>query len=178
MFRKDKKDEIAAVRRIAESIGARVAVSRHWALGGEGALELADAVLDACNDEKPFKYHYEQSAPLRKRIEQIATTVYGAKIVEYSPQAEVEAKRIESDPSLANFATCMVKTHLSVTDDPSIKGSPVNWPLRIRNIMVYGGARLIVPVAGDISLMPGTSSDPAFRRVDVDTENGNVQGLF
>ncbi len=177
-FYTDTKDEIAAVRRAAEAAGARVAVSRHWELGGEGALEFADAVLDACEDSTDFKFLYDLDMPLRQRIEKIAKEVYGADGVDYSPDAEAKAKRIEADPELSKLGTCMVKTHLSLSDNPNLKGVPKGWRLFVRDILTYGGAGFVVPVAGTISLMPGTASDPAFRRVDVDVETGKVKGLF
>ncbi len=178
LFHTDTAEEIAAVKLMAECANVRVAVSRHWELGGEGALELADAVLDACEQKNEFKFLYELSEPLRSRIEHIAKKVYGAAGVEYTPQAAEKAARLEKDPAFADFATCMVKTHLSITDDPTIKGNPSGWILQVSDLLVYAGAGLIVPVTGKISLMPGTSSDPAFRRVDVDTETGRVTGLF
>ena len=177
-FHTDTKDEIDIVRKTAEEAGARVAVSEHWLKGGAGALELADAVIDACNDNVDFKFLYEDNVPLRQRIETIAKEVYGADGVSYSSEAKAKAERMEKDPDMQNMATCMVKTHLSLTHDPNIKGRPKDWTLPIRDIMTYGGAGFIVPVSGDIKLMPGTSSDPAFRRVDVDVETGKVKGLF
>ena len=177
-FFTDTDGEIAAVRRIAEAAGARVALSRHWEKGGEGSLEFADAVLDACEEKNDFKLLYELDVPLRKRIELIATKVYGADGVDYSPAALATAERIEKDPELSKLGTCMVKTHLSLTDNPSLKGVPKGWRLSIRDILTYGGAGFVVPVAGTISLMPGTGSDPAYRRVDVDVEAGKVKGLF
>lgn len=177
-FYTDTDNEIKAVKRIAEAAGARVALSKHWQYGGEGALELADAVVDACNEPNDFKFLYDLSTPLRKRIELIATEVYGADSVEYSPEALTKAKRMEADPELAKLGTCMVKTHLSLSDNPSMKGVPKGWKLSIRDILTYKGAGFVVPVAGSITLMPGTASDPAYRRVDVDTETGRVKGVF
>lgn len=177
-FYTDTENEIKAVRKIAESAGARVAVSRHWQFGGEGALELADAVVDACNEPNDFKLLYELSVPIRQRIEMIAKEVYGADGVEYSPNALAKAKRMESDPEISKLGTCMVKTHLSLTDNPSLKGVPKGWKLLVSDILTYKGAGFVVPVAGAIKLMPGTSSDPAYRRVDVDTETGKVKGVF
>jgi len=177
-FFTDTKDEIAVVRRLAEKAGARVALSRHWESGGEGALEFADAVIDACNDKTNFKFLYELSMPVRKRIEKLAKEVYGADGVEYSAEAAAKAKRIEEDEELSKLGTCMVKTHLSLTDNPSLKGVPKNWRLFVRDILIYGGAGFVVPVAGQITLMPGTASDPAYRRVDVDVKTGKVKGLF
>ncbi|MBI2854024.1 MAG: formate--tetrahydrofolate ligase, partial [Chloroflexi bacterium] len=177
-FYTDTKEEVALVRRTAEGAGARVAFSQHWLKGGEGALELADAVIDACEQKTNFKFLYEDSVPLRKRIELIAKEVYGADGVSYTPEAAAKAERMEKDPKLQDFATCMVKTHLSLSHDPSLKGRPKGWTLPVRDILIYGGARFIVPLAGTISLMPGTASDPAFRRVDVDVNTGKVTGLF
>jgi formate--tetrahydrofolate ligase len=177
-FYTDTKDEIATVRRIAEEAGARVAVSEHWLKGGEGALELADAVIEACEDNNHFRYLYEIDVPQRNRIEMIAEHVYGADGVEYTPQALQKLKAIEEDPELSKLGTCMVKTHLSLSDNPNIKGVPKGWKLFVRDVLVFKGAGFVVPVAGDIKLMPGTSSDPAYRRIDVDVETGRVKGLF
>ncbi len=177
-FYTDTENEIKTVRRLAEAAGARVALSRHWEKGGDGALEFADAVIDACNEKNDFKLLYELDTPLRKRIELIAKEVYGADGVDYTPEAEAKAKKMEADPELAKLGTCMVKTHLSLTDNPNLKGVPKGWRLRVRDILAYKGAGFVVPVAGTITLMPGTSSDPAYRRVDVDVETGKVKGVF
>jgi formate--tetrahydrofolate ligase len=104
--------------------------------------------------------------------------MYGASGVEYSPAALEKAKAFEADPASKGLGTCMVKTQLSLSHDPNIKGRPKNWVLPIRDIMIYKGAGFIVPVAGDIKLMPGTGSNPNFRRVDVDVETGKIRGLF
>ncbi|HHX77348.1 MAG TPA: formate--tetrahydrofolate ligase [Firmicutes bacterium] len=177
-FYTDTDDEIKAVRRLAEAAGARVAVSKHWQYGGEGALEFADAVIEACNEPNNFKYLYELDTPLRERIELIAREVYGAAGVEYSAAALSKAVRMEKDPEIQKLGTCMVKTHLSLSDNPQLKGVPRGWKLYIRDILTYKGAGFVVPVAGDINLMPGTSSDAAYRRIDVDIDTGKVRGLF
>ena len=177
-FHSDTPAETALVVRLCEEAGARVAVSEHWRKGGEGALELADAVLDACEEEVEFKYLYEMDLPLRERVERIAKEVYGASGVSFSPEANAKAERFESDPKYDDYATMMVKTHLSLSHEPSAKGVPKDWVLPIRDFLIYGGARFICPVAGGISLMPGTGSDPAYRRIDIDTETGRVTGLF
>ena len=177
-FYTDTENEIKAVRKLAEAAGARVAVSKHWQFGGEGALELADAVVDACNEPNDFKFLYDLSMPLRQRIDIIAKEVYGADGVEYSSEALAKAKRMEEDPDITQLGTCMVKTHLSLSDNPNLKGVPKGWKLIIRDILTYKGAGFVVPVAGAIKLMPGTASDPAYRRIDVDVEAGKVKGLF
>jgi methylenetetrahydrofolate dehydrogenase (NADP+)/methenyltetrahydrofolate cyclohydrolase/formyltetrahydrofolate synthetase len=177
-FHTDTKDEIAMVRKAAEAAGARCALSTHWANGGDGALELADTVMDACNQKNDFKFLYPLEMKLRERVDKIAKVVYGADGVSWTPDAEAKAKMLESDPKYADFATMMVKTHLSLTHDPAIKGTPKGWTLPIRDVLIYSGSKFLCPCAGTISLMPGTSSDPAFRRVDVDVKTGKVRGLF
>lgn len=177
-FYADTKNEIAAVKRIAEAAGASAPVSEHWLKGGDGALEFADAVVDACNQPNDFKLLYELDMPLGKRIELIAKEVYGAEGVSYTPEAETKLKRMEKDPDISKLGTCMVKTHLSLSHDPNMKGVPKGWVLPVRDILIYKGAGFVVPVAGAISLMPGTGSNPAFRRIDVDVETGKVKGLF
>jgi formate--tetrahydrofolate ligase len=174
----DTPQEIAAVKRAAEAAGARCSVSYGWAKGGEGALELADAVIDACEDKPNFSFLYPTEMKLRERVERIAKVVYGAEGVSWTPEAEAKAKSFESDPIYDDYATMMVKTHLSLSHDPTLKGVPKGWILPIRDILIFSGAKFLCPVAGDISLMPGTSSNPAFRRIDIDTKTGKVRGLF
>jgi len=178
-FYTDTDAEIALIRRICEENNVRCALSEHWQYGGEGALELAQAVIDACEEpEEPIKYLYELDTPLRERVELIAKEVYGAEGVDWAPEALAKAERFENDPKYADYCTMMVKTHLSLSHDPNIKGVPKGWRLPIRDILEYGGAKFLCPMAGTISMMPGTGSNPAYRRVDVDLETGAVTGLF
>jgi formate--tetrahydrofolate ligase len=177
-FTSDTKEEIAMVKRAAEAAGARCAVSTHWANGGDGALELADAVIDACNDDNNFDYLYPSEMKLRDRVAKIARVVYGGAGVSWDSEAEAKAKIFEADSKYDEYATMMVKTHLSLTHDPMLKGVPSGWTLPIRDILIYSGAKFLCPCAGSISLMPGTGSNPGFRKVDVDTLTGKVQGLF
>ena len=177
-FYTDTKAEIAIVRKIAEQNGALAATSEHWLKGGDGAIELAEAVVQACEEKNDFKFLYDLKTPLRQRIELIAREVYGADGVEYSDEALEKAKALEADPVSETLGTCMVKTHLSLSHDPELKGRPTGFTLPIRDILVYKGAGFIVPVAGAIKLMPGTASNPAYRRIDVDVDTGKVQGLF
>jgi formate--tetrahydrofolate ligase len=177
-FYTDTDAEVAVVKKAATAAGARCAESQHWLKGGEGALELADAVIDACNEKTEFKYLYPLEMKLRDRVALIAKEVYGADGVSWLPEAEAKAKMLEEDPKYADFATMMVKTHLSLTHDPVVKGVPKNWTLPIRDVLIYSGAKFLCPCAGTISLMPGTSSNPAFRRIDVDAATGKVSGLF
>jgi formyltetrahydrofolate synthetase len=177
-FHTDTKDEIAMVRKNAEQAGARCAVSEHWLKGGDGALELADTVMDACKDKVNLKFLYPLEMPLRKRVDVIAKEVYGADGASWTPEAEAKAKKFEENPAYKDFFTMMVKTHLSLTHDPAIKGVPKGWTIPVRDVLVFSGAGFLCPCTGAISLMPGTSSDPAYRRVDVDVKTGKVKGLF
>ena len=177
-FYTDSDEEIAVIRRAAEAAGARVAVSKHWEKGGEGAIELAQAVVEACEQKPDFKFLYPLEMPVKDRIELLATRVYGADGVSYTPEADEKLAAIAADPELAGLGTCMVKTQLSLSHDPAVKGRPKGWILPIRDVLAYRGAGFIVPVAGDIKLMPGTSSDPSFRNIDVDTKTGRVRGIF
>jgi formyltetrahydrofolate synthetase len=176
-FPTDTKEEVEIVRKAAEAAGARCAVSTHFANGGAGALDLTDAVKDACKQKNDFKFLYPNEMKLRERVDKIAKVVYGAAAVSWAPEAEAKAKAFEADKQYDGYATMMVKTHLSLTHDPTIKGTPKGWTLPIRDILIFSGAKFLCPMAGTISLMPGTGSDPAFRKVDVDVNTGKVKGL-
>jgi formyltetrahydrofolate synthetase len=177
-FETDTNAETELVRKISEQYGAHAAVSKHWLKGGEGAIELAEAVVDASDAKNNFQFLYDLDTPLRKRIDLIAREVYGAYGVSYTEKALKKVMALEGDPEAKTLGTCMVKTHLSLSHDPDLKGRPTDWELPISDILVYKGAGFIVPVAGAIKLMPGTASNPAFRRIDIDVNTGKVQGLF
>lgn len=177
-FYTDSDDEVNVIRNAAKAAGTRVATSKHWEKGGEGALELAEAVIEACEEKSNFKFLYEDELPLKSKIHKIATEIYGADGVSYSAEAESKIARIDQDKRLKNFSCCMVKTHLSLSHDKTVKGRPTGWTLPIRDVLTYGGAGFVVPVAGDISLMPGMVTDAAYRRIDIDVETGKVRGLF
>jgi len=177
-FYTDTDAELSLLKRLCAERSVRCAVSEHWQYGGAGAVELAEAVLDACEEPHALQYLYPLDMPLRERVETIAREVYGADGVDWGELATEKAERFEADPAYADFCTMMVKTHLSLSHDPAKKGVPTNWRLPIRDILVYGGAKFLCPMAGDISMMPGTGSNPAYRRIDVDTETGKVMGLF
>ncbi len=176
VFPTDTEEEHKLIRRYAEQAGARCAVSQHWRYGGEGALELADAVLDACEEEVDFKFLYPLEMPFMERVELIAKEIYGADGVSWAPAAEAKAKMLQE--RYPDFYTMVAKTHLSLSHDPTLKGVPKGWVLPIRDVLVFAGAKFLVPLCGEIRLVPGTSSDPAFRRIDIDVETGAVKGLF
>ncbi len=177
-FYTDTAAEHALVKRIAEETGAHCAVSEHWLKGGEGAVKLAEAVVAACEEENHFDYLYDLNLPLKERVEKIATEIYGADGVEWSDEAEKKINQFQRDPEAAKMGMCMVKTHLSLSHDPDLKGVPKGWTLPIRDVLIYKGAGFVVPVSGAIKLLPGTGSNPGFRRIDVDVDTGKVTGLF
>ena len=177
-FYTDKPDEIEAVRRAAVAAGARFAVSNHWARGGEGARELAEAVVDACEDKGDFRFLSGDDEPMDARIEKIAREVYGADGVDYSDEARAQLDALMANPATASLPICMAKTQYSLSHDPALLGRPRGWRLPIRSIMSYLGAGWVVPVCGDIKLMPGTTSTPAFRNIDVDVVTGRVKGIM
>jgi len=177
-FHTDTPAEQALVRRISEAAGARFAISAHWLKGGAGAIELAEAVCEACEDPNRFDYLSDLAAPLSKRIEAIVKEVYGGDGVTYSDEAKAKLDAFEADPVFSHLPVCMAKTQYSLSHDPKKVGRPKGWTLPVRDILIYQGAGLVVPVAGDIKLMPGTASNAAFRRIDIDTATGKVKGLF
>ena len=146
-FHTDSPAEVDLVKRIAEAAGARAVHSEHWLKGGPGAIELAEAVVETCEEEHDFKFLYDMKVPLRKRIELIAKEVYGAKDVTYTDLALAKAKRLEEESFGTRLGTCMAKTQLSLSHDPELKGRPTDWVLPINDILVYKGAGFVTPVA-------------------------------
>ncbi len=177
-FPTDTEAEISLVKRFSEQAGALAAGSDHWLKGGEGARELAEAVEAAAAEPKQFQYLYDLQTTLPERIEIIAREIYGADGVDFLPEAQEKLAQLAADPESRHLGTCMVKTHLSLSHDPDWKGRPRGWRLPVRDILLYQGAGFAVPVAGDIKLMPGTGSDPGFRRIEVEVDSGKVRGLF
>ena len=177
-FNTDTSAEHELVRRVSEAAGARFAVSDHWLKGGAGAIQLAETVCEACEEPNRFAYLSDLSEPLSKRIEAIVKEVYGGDGVTYTDEAKAKLDAFEADPAIAHLPVCMAKTQYSLSHDPKKVGRPKGWILPVRDILIYQGAGLVVPVAGDIKLMPGTASNAAFRRIDIDTATGKVKGLF
>lgn len=177
-FHTDTPAEHALIRRIAQAAGARVAVSNHWLQGGEGAIELAEAVIDAAAQPNQFNYLSPLTEPISKRIRTIVTEIYGGQDVEFTPEAQAKLTALEANPDTANLAVCMAKTQYSLSHDPALTGRPTGFTVPIRDILLYQGAGFVVPVSGDIKLMPGTASNPAYRRIDIDPATAQVTGLF
>jgi formate--tetrahydrofolate ligase len=174
-FPGDFASEHAVIREIAESLGARVAVSNHFAEGGAGAVELAEAVAEAAAEKTEFQLLYPSSAPLREKIETIATRVYGADGVSYSPAASRQLDRFERN-GFGDLPICMAKTHLSISSDPKLLGAPTGWTLPVREVRASVGAGFVYPICGDMRTMPGLGASPAATRIDLDAD-GEIVGL-
>ena len=183
-FPADTQTEWDLIRKESLAAGARdAAVSRHWELGGEGALELARAVERVVEQsgESPvpstgFRPLYPSEAPLSRKIETIAKEIYGAEGVDYAEGVRERLDTLE-DQGHGQLPVCMAKTQYSLSHDPRLKGAPKGWRLPVRDVRLAAGAGFVYPLCGDISTMPGLPSRPAFMDVDIDGE-GNIKGLF
>ncbi len=176
-FTDDTDAEVALVRRLAKEAGAdEVALSEVWAKGGEGGKELAEAVVRAAEKPSDFKFLYDDEDSIKEKIEKIATKMYGADGVDYSPAAEKKIK-MYTDMGMSNLAICMAKTHLSLSHDPTLKGRPTGFRIPVRDVKASVGAGFILPICGDMRTMPGLPATPAGQNIDID-ENGVISGLF
>ena len=171
----DFASEYAAIGEIAAEMGVRCAVTRHFTDGGRGAAELAEAVAEAAEQPGEFRFLYPAEAPLREKIETIATRVYGADGVDYTPSAARQLDRYERN-GFGALPVCIAKTPLSLSHDPSLRGVPAGWRLPVREVRASVGAGFIYPICGEIRTMPGLASTCAAERIDID-DDGNIVGL-
>jgi formate--tetrahydrofolate ligase len=174
-FPTDHASEHDVIRRVAEQAGARVAVATHVVDGGAGATELAQAIVEACEDESHFRFLYDAADSLKRKIEQVATTIYGAERVEYTAAANRQLQTYE-DNGFGNLPVCIAKTHLSISGDPSLKGAPTGHTLTVREVRASVGAGFVYPICGDMRTMPGLGTSPAAARIDLDAD-GQIVGL-
>ena len=174
-FPTDHKSEHDVIRRIAAEAGARVAVCTHFADGGAGAVDLAKAVVEACQEENGFHLLYPSDASLKEKIETVATKIYGAAKVEYSALANKQLKNY-TDNGFAHLPVCIAKTHLSISGDASLKGAPTGHTLTVREVRASVGAGFIYPICGEMRTLPGLGTKPAAAIIDFD-ENGEIIGL-
>jgi len=175
-FPGDHPAEHQAIREIAESMGARSAVCTHFADGGRGATELAEAVAEAADEPSEFALLYPDSASLREKIETVATKVYGADGVDYAPAADTAIDLYERN-GFGELPVCIAKTHLSISSDPKLKGAPTGWVLPVREVRASVGAGFVYPICGDMRTMPGLGKNPAAHHIDVKPD-GTIVGLF
>jgi len=178
-FTSDTDKEIEVVKKAAEEAGAEGAfLSDVWAKGGEGGVELAEAVVSACeiSDPKKFKFLYTDEMSIKEKIETVAREIYRADGVDYTPEAEARIK-LFTDMGLSHLPLCMAKTHLSFTHDPALKGTPRGWTLPITDVRASVGAGFLFPLCGTMRTMPGLPTRPVFTDIDIDLETGKVLGL-
>jgi formate--tetrahydrofolate ligase len=174
-FPTDHPSEHRAIREVAERMGARSAVCTHFADGGIGAAELAEAVAEAASEPSEFRFLYDGEASLRDKIETVARRVYGADGVSYTAVASKQLDTYEA-AGFGRLPVCIAKTHLSISSDPTLKGAPTGWTLPVREVRASAGAGFVYPICGEIRTMPGLSALPAAARIDLDDE-GEIVGL-
>jgi formate--tetrahydrofolate ligase len=175
-FPTDHPSEHQVIRDIAESLGARVAVCTHFADGGAGAVDLARAVVEACEEPNGFHLLYPDSASLKEKIEIVATTIYGAANVEYSELANEQLATYEAN-GFSHLPVCIAKTHLSISGDPKLKGAPTGHTLTVREVRASVGAGFVYPICGEMRTMPGLGANPAALHIDIGPD-GRIVGLF
>jgi formate--tetrahydrofolate ligase len=174
-FPSDHDSEHKALREIADQAGVRAAICTHFAHGGRGAAELAEAVAEAADEPSEFRMLYPDKASLRDKINTIATQVYGADGVDYDLTAARQLDSYERN-GFGHLAVCIAKTHLSISSDPLLKGAPTGWRLPVREVRASVGAGFVYPICGDMRTMPGLPMHPAVHHIDLD-EHGQVVGL-
>jgi formate--tetrahydrofolate ligase len=175
VFPGDHAADIRAIEEIAAEYGARSAVSTHFVDGGAGAKELAHAVAEAAEEPSEFRVLYPDDMALRDKIHTVATRVYGADGVDYTPLAARQLDTFERN-GFGSLPVCIAKTHLSISADPSLRGAPTGWRLPVREVRASVGAGFVYPICGAMSTMPGLGAAPAMQRIDIDAD-GNIVGL-
>lgn len=177
-FDTDTDAEIEYIRSLCASKGVDVALSEVFAKGGEGGIELAEAVVKACEKPSDFRFMYEDEQSIKEKIEAVATKIYGADAVIYEGSAEKQIAEIEKlSPEYSRFPVCFAKTQYSLSDDPSKLGRPKGFKITVREVKVSAGAGFVVVLTGTIVTMPGLPPTPAAEAIDID-ENGIITGLF
>lgn len=176
-FKYDTEAEIKLVESMAQQAGAVAVKASHWMDGGAGAVELAEAVMDAAKQTSNFEFLYPLDWSIKQKIETIAAKIYGADGVDYSPEAEAKIE-LYTRNGFDKLPICMAKTHLSLSHDPTLKGRPTGWRLPVRDIRASVGAGFLYPLCGKMSTMPGLPTRPVFYDVDLDLNTGKVLGLF
>ena len=175
-FPTDTEAEVELVRKKCQELGVNVALSQVWAKGGEGGIELAKEVIRLCDEPNDFQFCYPDEYSLKEKINAIATKIYGADGVDYTPEAEKELANLEKI-GFGKVPVCMAKTQYSLTDDQTKLGRPTGFRITVRQVTISAGAGFVVALTGEIMKMPGLPKVPAAEKIDVD-ENGVISGLF
>lgn len=176
-FKYDSDNELKFLERVVDDSGSVAVRATHWMNGGAGAVELADAVMDAAKQTTNFQFLYPLDLPIKQKIETIAREIYRADGVDYSPEAE-EKIELYTRNGFGGLPICMAKTHLSFTADAAVKGAPTGFRIPIRDIRASVGAGFLYPLVGTMRTMPGLPTRPVFYDVDLDLKTGKVTGLF
>ncbi|MBM44850.1 MAG: formate--tetrahydrofolate ligase [Acidimicrobiaceae bacterium] len=174
-FPEDKEADLAAIAEIATEYGALSARCTHFANGGAGATELAEAVAQAANEESSFAPLYGDELPLKDKIRTVAKQVYGAEDVSFTAMANKQLNRYEEN-GFGRLPVCIAKTHLSISSDPKLLGAPTGWTLPVREVRASVGAGFVYPICGEMRTMPGLGKNPAANHIDIDAD-GNIVGL-
>jgi formate--tetrahydrofolate ligase len=172
----DSDAEVQALIERGEHHGVKVILSRHFAEGGEGAIELAKEVVALCEQPNYFKFLYEDSTPLWDKMKTVATRIYGASDITADTKVRNQIKQLQ-DTGYGHLPICVAKTQYSFSTDPKLRGAPVDHVVNIREVRLAAGAEFIVMICGDIMTMPGLPRVPAANSIDVD-ETGKIVGLF
>ena len=175
-FPTDTPEEIALITGECAKLGVKAVLSNAWAEGGKGAMELAQTVVELCEAENNFSYSYELNQPIRSKLKDIVTKVYGGANVKLTPEASREEKRL-TELGYGELPVCVAKTQYSFSDNPKLLGAPEGFTVTVRQLKVSAGAGFIVALTGDIMTMPGLPKVPAAENIDIDGE-GRITGLF
>lgn len=176
-FTGDSEAEVEVVQQKARELGVTAVVAKGWAAGGRGTLELADAVAEAVEaSDQPFQPLYDWDWDVERKIEAVATRIYGAKAIDYTPKAKADLRKIKS-LGLEKLPVCIAKTQKSLSDNPKLLGRPKDFVATVREIEIAAGAGFLIPITGNIMRMPGLPATPSAEHIDID-EQGNISGLF
>ncbi|MCK9163829.1 MAG: formate--tetrahydrofolate ligase, partial [Bacteroidales bacterium] len=175
-FVDDSQEEIDFVKKTCENLGTKAYTCEVWAKGGEGAIELAKEVEKIVQVKNDIKFIYDKEDSIEDKVTQIAQKLYGAMKVEFSSKASSDIKKI-NELGFSNLPICIAKTQKSISDDPSLRGNPKGFTFKVRAVELSSGAGFIIPISGEIMLMPGLPTIPSSENIDID-DDGNIIGLF
>jgi len=175
-FANDSNEEIEFIKEYCQNLGVKVFPCEVWANGGEGAIELAKGIEKAVQEKTEINFIYDNDETIEEKVTKIASKLYGANKVEFSSKASSDIKKI-NELGLSNLPICMAKTQKSISDDPNLRGWPKDFTFKVREVEISSGAGFIVPISGEIMLMPGLPEIPSSENIDID-DDGNIIGLF
>ncbi|MFA6200801.1 MAG: formate--tetrahydrofolate ligase [Bacteroidales bacterium] len=175
-FANDSQEEIDYIKKYCDNLGVKAFTCEVWANGGEGAIELANEVKKAVQEKTEINFIYDNDETIEEKVNKIASKLYGATKVEFSSKASSDIKKI-NELGLSNLPICMAKTQKSISDDPNLRGWPKDFTFKVREVEISSGAGFIVPISGEIMLMPGLPEIPSSENIDID-DDGNIIGLF